>query len=300
MRKKDIFGRIIPGITDVHNRNEFSSYLNLNRWDVADLWISIELAYLRNKVVRQRILYNVFGVLMSFVMAFLTWVAIYPSGDPEELEAFPLATTCNNLYLKLCEIVPYEKPAEIVGLILMPFAVCLVIAVVAIILGAIIYKARCKKYRNSKNRGGAATVKRKIEKLGKLYDSYSLEYVGLLFYALFAGIFTGGVMVFKSVPCGFNPFEYLILAVIFDVIYGLIFLGIIYICSLFKEWFGIERYNDFYWGRTVGWALGEHYSSSSDDDSGPPDTSSILDDDAIGRILDDVYGSLEGKGRWNY
>ena len=300
MRKKDIFGRIIPGITDVHNRNEFSSYLNLKRWNEADQWISIEISYLKEKVIRQRINYNLFGLLMSFVMAFFTWVILYPSGDPKELEAFPLATICYNFYLKLCETVPGGKNAVIIGLIAAPFVICLVVALVGLIIGAIAHKIRWEKIRKMSKRVGAAAVKKKIEKLGKLYNMYDNELCSLLLYALFAGIFTGGVMIFSSVPAGLNPFEYVIVGLICDVVYGIIFLGVMYVCHLFKVWFGIESYDTFWWGEKVDIALGNKTWSSKDDDSGPPDTSTILDDDDIERILDDVYGSLEGKGRWDY
>ncbi|MBQ1187330.1 MAG: hypothetical protein IIX54_06580 [Clostridia bacterium] len=297
MGKRNKYGAYIDGITEMNDRKFFEIYIKEKHWDKANYWLDIEIAFLRNKVVRQRILYNVFGLLMSFVMAFLSWVYLYPSGDPKELEAFPLATICNNIYIKLCEAVPYEKPAEIVGLILMPFAVCLVLGVALIVLGEIIYKLKCKRYRANREGGSASAVKAKIEKLGKLYDKYDNEYLFLLLYALFAGIFTGGVMIFSSVPAGLNLFEYVIIGVVLDVIYGLVFLAVSYVVHFFKDQFGVESYNTFYWARTVGRALGETYYSYDDTNDDNSDDGEFIPDEAtIQKILDDVYSAFENTG----
>ena len=109
----------------MQDRKKLETYLKKGYWNKADEWLQDELCFLHNKVIRQRIVYHSFGVLMSFVMAFFTWVVLFPSADEKELNAFPLTTLCNNLFHMLCKAVPGGKAVVVIGLILIP---CLVVS----------------------------------------------------------------------------------------------------------------------------------------------------------------------------
>lgn len=97
-------------------------------------------------------------------------------------------------------------------------------------------------------------------------------------------------------PAGLNPFEYVIIGVILDVIYGLVFLAVSYVVHLFKDWFGVESYNTFYWARTVGRAIGETYYDYDDTYDNSDDGEFIPDEKAIQDILNDVYSAFENSG----
>ena len=131
MRKKDnTFGSYIEGVTDIHKREWLEKYIDWKSWTSADNWLHTELCYLHKKVLRGRVIYYTFGALMSVVMAFFTWVVFFAKADETELAVFPLATSCNNLYIKLCQMVPGGAPTVITGLLLIPFLVSVIIAVV--------------------------------------------------------------------------------------------------------------------------------------------------------------------------
>lgn len=297
MRKKDIFGRNIPGVTDRHDRKEFESYLNGNCWNRAYIWAQIECKYLHSKVVRQKIAIHLFGILSSFVLAFFTWVVLYEKADKAQLEAFPLYTICQNIFVKLCETVPGGKNAVIFGLIALPFVVCGIIALIGLIFSAVKLNVDYKKIREKTKDGGAADVKAKLDKLVDDHYKYSTHFYSLIFYTLFAGIFTGGVMVFSSVGAGFNPFEYLIVALICDAVYAIFYLAVLFVYYWFQEIFGVDSYRDFIWTSIVERAMGITHSSYEEP---PPMTLSAAEEKAIQDLLDSVYGDLEGSGKRDY
>lgn len=228
----------------MQDRKLFESYLIRHSWGQADAWLEAELCFMRSKFTRQRIVYHTFGVLMSLVLAFFTWVVLFPSADEKELKAFPLATVCHNLFTMLCETVPGGKPVVIIGLLLIPF-------LVSAILAAVFFVIKPKKYvEGDKKRATPEEVEKKISQLGSVYYKYSQPYV-ILLYFLIAGVFSGGVMVLSSVPGGLNPFEYIFVGIICDVVYFLAFAGCAWLFNWFYDRFGVKYYPEQDWKATV-------------------------------------------------
>ena len=252
MGKRNKFGGYIEGVTEVHDQNFFEAYLKDKNWEKCDKWLQTEVCYIHNKVIRARIVYNVFGLIMSMVLAFFTWIMLLPDLTPSELEAFPLAHICNNIFLELCETVPYGKPAVIAGLLISPFIVCLIIWVVLLPLKS---KRFAKRIKSKGDLGIMSEVKRKIEKLSHDFDKYTHGYYNMFFYALLGGVLTGGVMLFCS--GGQNLFKYIILGAVFTVLYGLCLLGIASLNGKLLECFGVKEYPTYAWKETISWELGE-------------------------------------------
>lgn len=238
----------------MQDRKTFETYLKNKNWDKADEWLQTELCFMRSKLSRNRIVCHSFGVLMSIVLAFFTWVVLFPSADEKELIAFPLATVCHNLFNMLCETVPGGKAVVIIGLLLIPFLVSLILAIVSLI-----FKSR--KYINS-NKGntkntGAREIEEKLTLLSNVYNKYDDNGLKILLYFLFTGVLTGGIMVISSAPGGLNPFEYIFVGLVCDVVYFLVFMGCAFVFSWFREIGGAKRYPTYDWKKIVEAAIGE-------------------------------------------
>lgn len=210
------------------------TYLKKQNWSAANEWFQNECRWLHGKALRQRIAFHTFGVLASVVLAFFTWVVLYPSADPKELEAFPLATICNDLFHTLSGSVPGGKITVVAASILLPFVVCS-------LLMAVFFGLKSNKYADRRC-AGIKDVDDNLNQLSRVYFQYADASMVLMWYALLAGVPTGGVMVFSSPIGGLNPFEYLFVGLICDAVY----FGILFVCawlwSWLVSWFGVKFY----------------------------------------------------------
>lgn len=229
----------------MQDRNLFESYLRRHSWSKADLWLENELALMRRIVKRQRALIHTFGVTMSLVLAFFTWVVLFPSADEKELEAFPLTTILHNLFVKLCDTVPGGKAAVIIGLIIIPFIITGAVAL------AFLFNRPKEIPEETAKKSSPNKVQTQIKNLSKQNDKYQNGYITLLLYLFFAGIFTGGVMVFSAVPGGLNPFEYVFVGIICDVVYGLVFGAVSFILYSIQDSKGVPSYPTYKWDGMV-------------------------------------------------
>lgn len=245
----------------MQDRKKFETYLKKGYWNKADEWLYEELCFLHNKVIRQRIVYHSFGVIMSLVMAFFTWVVLFPSADEKELKAFPLTTICNNLFNMLCKAIPGGKAVAVIGLILIP---CLVALILALAFSRYKSKTYPNSIQNTAKKKTAKHVEEKLKMLSGEYGKYDGEYPMLILYALFAGVFTGGVMVFSSTYGGLNPFEYIFVGIICDIVYGLIFFGCICPVYWLRDRMGVQSYPTYDWGKIVEKTTGEYTYSKSE------------------------------------
>ena len=227
----------------MQDQKQFEAYLKSHSWSKADAWLETELCLMRSKLKFQRVVHHTFGILMSIVVAFFTWVILFPSADEKELKAFPLATICNNLFQMLCQRVPGGKPAVIIGLVLIPF-------LVGAILALALYWIKPKATVCGKTRASVHDVNKKLGELCAVYGKYH-EIYGVLLYFLFAGFLSGGIMVLTSVYGGLNPFEYLFVGIILDVAYFVIFFGASFVFTSFRDKWGVSYYHIYDWRREV-------------------------------------------------
>lgn len=204
-------------------------YLKDHRWGKAYEWIEAKVRVYQNRVARRLVVANVFGLLMSVIAAFFTWVVLYPSADKKELKAFPLATLCNDLFLKLCEEIPGGKPAVIGGLIAVPFIVSAVVALISLV-----FRPRKTTDKDSVNRRSAKAVKERLELLQKLREKCDQGYMTAFFlYFLLIVVLTGLTMTISAVPGGLNPFEYLFVGAVCAVVQA----GVVFVCAWVFSWF---------------------------------------------------------------
>ena len=196
-----------------------ATYLKKQNWNAANEWMQKECRLLHGKALRQRIAVHAFGVPASVVMAFFTWVVLYPSADPKELEAFPLATLCNDLFQTLSSSVPGGAITVVAASILLPFVVCG-------LMMAVFCGLKSNKYTELRT-GGVKVVSDNLDQLTNVYWQYADASMALMWYTLLAGALTGGVMVFSSAIGGLNPFEYLFVGLICAAVY----FGILFVCA---------------------------------------------------------------------
>lgn len=207
----------------------FHQYLDDHRWGKAYEWVETKVRVFRNKVNRRRTASYVFAVPMAVIVAFFTWVVLYPSADKKELEAFPLVTICNDLFLKLCEAVPYGKPAVIGGLIALPFVAGAVLALVSLVFRPKPFTSKDKKVHAT-----PALVRERLELLEKLRDKYQNGYMTAFFLSfVLIVLLTGITMTISAVPGGLNPFEYLVVGAICAAVQA----GVVFVCMWVFSWF---------------------------------------------------------------
>ena len=246
----------------MQNRNEFEDYLKKHQWKNANEWLFAEIRFLRCKLTLQRIVQNTFGVLMSVVLAFFTWVVLFPSADEKELKAFPMTTWCHNLYTWLCSALPGGKIAVIAGLLIAPFLVALVLAIAFCWI-------RPSRRKESGEIANVQRVSKKIETLKWLYYKYDSN-LTITLYTILAGLLTGGVMVVLSAPGGMNPFEYIFVGLICSVVHFAVMFGCAWIFYFFRDrlgvaWYPVGDWTDIVDKVTVGrkTASSTHFSPSS-------------------------------------
>ena len=292
MGKRNKYGGYIPGVTEVHDRGFFEAYLKDRNWEKGDRWLHTEVCYLHNKVVHGQTVYNVLGFLLSTVLAFFTWIMMVPDMTPEELEAVLPARFCNDLFIKLTELVPYGKPAVIAGLLLLPF---LVASILALLLLPMKSRRFAKKMKSKGQLSHLQEMKRKLARLSKDYRTYDDGHYIMILYALWGGILTGGLMLFYS--GGKNLLECLFIGAVFTVLYGLILWGIAALIGVFVHNFGVKWYPLFDWQSTVSWELGERSYVEEETPVQIPDPE---EERKIKEFLDGIYDDLSGKGYGNY
>lgn len=293
MGKRNKYGAYIPGVTERHDPNFFEDYLHDKNWEKCNKWLYEEACWLRRKLVRACILYNVFGLLMSAVLAFFTWIMMVPDLKPEELAALPPAQFCVDLFARLCETVPFGKPAVIAGLLLLPFIVCPVLL-------PLLLPLRCRRFAKKIKDSGVLTIlqesKRKLQRLERDYRNYDGAYYLMILYALLGGALTGGVMIFSLGVQNFA--KSLVITAVFTVLYGLIFLGIAVLVGMFVSRNAARDYNFFSWSSAISIELGEY--SYSGEEEPPVQLPNEEEEAEIQRALDEVYGALEGSGKRDY
>lgn len=225
----------------MQDRNAFESYLRRHSWSNAYEWLQKELCFMQRIRARQCAIVHTFGVTMSLVAAFFTWVVLFPSADEKELAAFPLATVCHDLFLKLSEALPGGKVTVVIAAVLIPFLLSIIAALVFMIIKPKPSAEQPKSITPNK-------VEQQIKLLSKIDGKYQKAYITLFLYTFFAGIFSGGVMVFSAAGGGLNPFEHLFVGIICDIVYGLVF-GIF---SFLLYWFkGVKDYPTYKWSGMV-------------------------------------------------
>lgn len=246
-------------------RHEIEGHLRNHSWSKAELWLEKEIHLLKEKSNLQRVLIHSFSVTMSLVLAFFTWVILFPSADEKELAAFPLTTVCHNLFTNLSETVPGGKAVVIIGLLLIP----VLVSAVALLFYNLI-KPKNFAEPTAKN-SSPKKVEEKIKLLSQVYNKYDSGYITLFLYCLFAGIFTGGVMVISSTYGGLNPFEYIFVGIICDLAYAVVFGVCSYMLYSYNDKHNIKRYPIYDWGKYIDDAkenkktASKTYSRSSDD-----------------------------------
>lgn len=268
----------------MRNRNEFEDYLKKHQWQSANEWLCAEIRFLRCKLTLQRIVYNTFGVLMSVVLAFFTWVVLFPSASEKELEAFPLATLCYRLFQWLCQAVPGGKAVVIVGLSLIPF-------LVSLILGVFFCLIRPIRNKQSAEAANGHDVKLKIDSLRQLYYKYDDNYT-ITLYTLLAGFLSGGVMVLSSAPGGLNPFEYIFVGLICSAVHFAIFFGSTWLFAAFRERLGVQWYPCGDWENSVTEAIEGKKKQSG---SYTPYRSGIEDTDYYKEKYNEAYATYMGQ-----
>ncbi len=296
----------------------FHQYLDDHRWGKAYEWVETKVRVFRNKVNRRRTASYVFAVPMAVIVAFFTWVVLYPSADKKELEAFPLVTICNDLFLKLCEKVPYGKPAVIGGLIALPFVAGAVLALVSLVFRPKLFTSKDKKVHAT-----PALVRERLELLEKLHDKYQNGYMTAFFLSfVLIVLLTGITMTISAVPGGLNPFEYLVVGAICAAVQA----GVVFVCmwvfSWFcpdkEEWHSLGIYNCH---RQLDRLLEKDKPSSKKEifasDSGLRNTEYYKEkfdeyyamytgteyetpEQKAARLADEVILDLSGDGKWDY
>lgn len=292
MGKRDKFGRFIEGVTDIHDREYFERYLKDKNWERCYKWLHAENCYLHNKVVRARIVYNLFGLLLTAVLTFFTWVMISPDLSAAEAEVYKLAGICKNTFVYLCETVPYGKPAVICGLLALPFVVS---AVLALLLLPFSSKIFYKKINMNSQLTLLQRVKRQLERLKKLYDQYENDHYVIILYALLGGFATGGAMIFYS--HGQEAVKHLFLGVVFTVLYGLCLTGVAALYRAFLYNCGVKDYPTYTWLETAKRELGEYSFHVEEEPVKIPDPE---EEKRIKDFLDGIYADLSGKKYGDY
>lgn len=215
----------------MHDYFQIKTQLQNFQYSKACEWIENKIRLYKNKFARQMVVCNAFGILFSVILAFFTWVVLYPSADEKELAAFPLATLCNDLFNTLCETVPGGKTAVIIGLIVIPFLTSIVLAVISLFF-------KPKKYVATDNddKRTARDMKERIEFLKKLHDKYEHGWPTVLFlYFVLTVVLTGIIITFGSIPGGLNPFEYVFVGAICAAVQAIPFFASAWIFSLFYK-----------------------------------------------------------------
>ncbi len=213
----------------MEDHKQIEQYLKDHRWGKAYEWVETKVRIYQNKVARRLFAANVFGLLVSVIVAFFTWVVLYPSADKKELEAFPFTTLCHDLFVTLCEKVPCGKPAVIGGLIVLPFLVCGVLTLISLAFRPKPCTARDKTVRTTPK-----AVKERLELMMKLHGKCDEGYMKALFlYFLLAVVLTGVTMTISAAPGGLNPFEYLIVGAICALVQA----GVFFVCAWVFSWF---------------------------------------------------------------
>ena len=284
----------------MQERDKFEGYVKSKNWSSAYEWLHSEICLLHSRLIRQRVFYNTFGVLMSFVLAFFTWVVLAPSASDKELEAFPLITLCTNLFNTLTESVSGGKAAVIAGLLLIPLLAGLVA-----LLFACGYKSRKygRQIGSPKSNRDYTDVQNKLELLNKVHNKYRSGLYPLVYYFLFTGIFTGGVMVITSVPFGLNPFEYLFVAILCDAIYGVIFFAFAAIFDWLCGNNKISSYDVYRWDDLVKMAAGTYVYEREEEPVPEVNIYSSdyeTEEERIKRIVIETEEALTGKGYGDY
>lgn len=288
MGKRDKFGRFIEGVTDLHDREYFERYLKGKRWEDCCKWLHAEVCWLHNKVIRARIIYNLFGLLETAVLTFFTWVLLWPDLSATEREAYKLADICKGAFGYLCETVPYGKPAVIGGLLCLPFVVC---SVLALILLPFSSKKFYKKFKTKSQLSFLSRVKRKLERLEKEHNKYIEECYLAILYAVLGGLATGGVMIVRS--GGQEFLKCLFMGAVFTIIYGLCIWVVAFIYSRVLDSFGVKYYPFFTWLIDVNLELGERQMP---DEETPVEIPDPEEEKRIKDFLDGIMDDLSGRG----
>ena len=221
------------------DHKQIGQYLKDHRWGKAYEWIETKARVYQNKAARRLFAANVFGFLAAVIIAFFTWVVLYPSADKKELEAFPLTTLCHDLFVTLCEKVPYGKPAVIGGLIVLPFLVSGVLTLISLAFRPKPCTARDKTVRTTPK-----AVKERLELMMKFHGKCDDGHIKVLFlYFLLAVVLTGVTMTISAVPGGLNPFEYLVVGAICALVQAGVFVACAWVFSWFcpnkERWYGV-------------------------------------------------------------
>ncbi len=216
----------------MQDTSQMSNYLSKKQWGKANQWLRQERSYLDSRVTYSRIVAHTCFIPMSAVLVFYSWLFYFQAASEKELEAFPIAGVATAFYEGLSQITPGGEPVVFFAVLLLPLVLGL--------LAGLIFR-RLKSKPGSEQPYGLTAIQaaedmrtkvRELEKLQKKYFSENFPF----YYALFAGFFTGGIMIFSSVPGGLNPFKYLLFGLGFDLLYCLL-LGLCHalLARLFKN-----------------------------------------------------------------
>lgn len=297
------------------DHEQFKRYLDDHRWGKAYEWIETKVRVYQNRVARRLFAANVFGLLAAVIVAFFTWVVLYPSADKKELEAFPLATLCHDLFVTLCEKVPYGKPAVIGGLIALPFVISGVLALISLAFRPKPCTARDKTVRTTPK-----AVKERLELLEKLRGKCDEGHmIALFLYFLLTVVLTGITMTISAVPGGLNPFEYLVVG----AICGAVQAGAFFLCAWVFSWFCTNKekwYSVYDWYKVLDRVIdkdkpkkeiyipsssrmteteyykekfNEYYAMYTGTEYETPEQKAS-------KLADEVILDLSGDGRWDY
>ena len=296
----------------------FKQYLDDHRWGKAYEWVETKVRLFRNKVARRRTVSYIFAVPMAVIVAFFTWVVLYPSADKKELEAFPLTTICNDLFHKLCEIVPYGKTAVILGAIALPFVAGAVSALISLI-----FRPKPFTLKDKKVHATPALVRERLRLAEDLRGKYQNGYMAAFFLSfVFIVLLTGITMTISAVPGGLNPFEYLVVGAICAAVQA----GVVFVCmwvfSWFcpdkEEWHSLGMYNcqsqldrllekdkpsskKEIFVSDKGLRSTEYYKEKFDEYYAQyTGTKYETPEEKAARLADDVISDLSGDGKWDY
>lgn len=293
MGKRDKYGRFIEGVTDIHDREYFERYLKSKNWERCFKWLHAEVCYLHNKVVRARIVYNLFGFLLTAVLTFFTWLFLMIDIPADKLQTYGIANFCNNAYIYLCNTVPGGNVAVIGGLLALPFVAS---GVIALLLLPFSSKVFYKKINMKSQLTLLTRVKRQLEKLEKLNYQYENDCFIMILYALLGGIATGGAMIYYS--GGQETIKYLFIGAVFTVLYGFCLWGIAQLYAIFLCAHGVDSYPTYGWISTVKIELGE-YSFHAEEEE-PVKIPDPEEEKRIKEFLDGIYADLSGKKYGDY